>query len=77
MVKIIKHKSCASIAKAQRKCSIFTIININSEGKMATDHTDDDNDDDDAEHREIESNQNIEAHTLGKPKIKASNNIKG
>lgn len=73
MVKIIKHKSCASIAKAQRKCSIFTIININSEGKMATDHTDDD----DAEHREIESNQNIEAHTLGKPKIKASNNIKG
>lgn len=41
---------------------------------MATDHTDDD---DDAEHREIESNKNIEAHTLENPKTKTSNNIKG
>lgn len=59
MVKIIKHKSSVSIA--QRKCSIFTIININSKGKMATDHTDVD---DDAEHRKIESNKNMHAHTL-------------
>lgn len=40
---------------------------------MATDHTDDD----DAEHREIESNKNIEPQIFENPKIKASNNIKG